>query len=526
MLVLWAATPLQSGIFSIAPATTTHDVFVSPPARLLPPSLQSSALTGNLPNAAYGVTWLGQKLPPFTTREFALAPFSWRGLRTAGVNGSLVANTTLYRADLDCSAPASVSPIPGAVSGTFEVDDGHGCKETIKLDPTNGFLTLVCNKYFITWQNQQAYTTNEILQLNAMARFCKTAYYTQPVQANVSISDGGVLETLPLGPQTALPTDSFNATLFEYIIKYGIPPNPPGFQKNFTSLQQKVPRPFDVSQETPLDHHFRQLQLGYPVLDSILADIAMSRQNLTFDGFVTDTVAIDAASRAGQQLLFALAITMVTVNKDVSDATHPAIYTSSLQSIQLVRGITYSVQAVLGFIALLIILLAGFYYKRFLPFRSDPNSIAFLAALASRHSFLEHFKPLDREVDFVSCLRYQQATLRSRDGSLSLSLDPADEEHGRHELSEGSGLIEARARADKQPNLHNSWPRELQLPAGLGFVLVLCLALAALIFLDTWTRAHQGLPLPSDKTITRQIILSYLPTVRVPFPQSLRALYR
>lgn len=85
VLVFCAVTPLQSGIFTVASTTISHNVSVSSPARLLPPSLQAGVLDANLPNTAYGVTWLGQAPPPFTTRQFALAPFSWHGLELAGI---------------------------------------------------------------------------------------------------------------------------------------------------------------------------------------------------------------------------------------------------------------------------------------------------------------------------------------------------------------------------------------------------------------------------------------------------------
>ncbi|KAF7505916.1 hypothetical protein GJ744_012451 [Endocarpon pusillum] len=511
VLVLWVVTPLQSGIFNIGPVTATQNVFVSPPARLLPPSLQSQSLDGSLLNTAYGVTWLGQQLPPFTQPEFALSPFSWREPRPQGVNVTLVANTTLYRADLDCFAPASVFSPPKAVGGTLEVDDGQGCNETTMATNKNGFVTLLCKKYFIMWQYPQASTVESDPKFTA--RFCKTSYYSQPVQANVSIPDARVLETIPMGPETAVPDNVFNATLFEIVVTKGSPPNPPGFPTNFTSLQKKVPRPYDISEITMLNLHFREEKRGYPSLASILADIAIGSHNLTIDRFVNDTGAIDAASRHAQQLLFALAISMIADGEGEAGSTHPAVITSSLQAIQLVRGITYSVQAVLGMVVLLNVLLAGWYYKKLLPFGSGPNSIAFLIALASRGNFLEYFRPLDREADVVSRLRCRQATLQNHGGHLSLSLDSVDEQHAVQGSTKGRGLIKERARTQEHVHLDYVWPRELRLSTGFGFWLVLCLALAALIFLDTWTRANKGLALPSERIITQQIVLNYLPTI-------------
>jgi hypothetical protein len=69
---------------------------------------------------------------------------------------------------------------------------------------------------------------------------------------------------------------------------------------------------------------------------------------------------------------------------------------------------------------------------------------------------------------------------------------------------------------EKQRTIRNLWPTELKLSTGIAFVLVLSLAAAGLVFLDTWTRAHQGLPLPSENAVAQQIVLNYIPTVSVP----------
>jgi hypothetical protein len=516
VFVFWAVTPLQSGIFTFASTTISQNVSISSPARLLPPSLQAGILDANLANAAYGVTWLGQTLPPFTTREFALAPVSWQGLDLAGRNASMLANTTLYRANLTCFAPASVES--AGPSGTFLVDDGEGCKQVTDITLTdgipgsNGFQNIVCNKYFIIWDKE----SRQLSDLSSIvARFCQTTYYFQPVQAIVSIPEGRVLQTWALGPQTALPADEFNVTLFESLVTKGRSPVIES-GKNITSLQQKTPRPFDVSGDSTVSQAFRIFQRGYPPLNSILAGIAVGGQDLPFDRFVNNIEAIDAAFLGAQQLFFALAVSTLSDGHDLTKASWPAIHTFSMQSIQLVPAITRSVQACLGLIVVLITVLASLCYNNFLPFGSDPGSIGFLAAVASRRNFLNHFKSMDRENDLVPRLRYQQATLRRQDGELCLSLNsPNPESHVENAIG-GSDTIEVGAGVEKQRTIRNLWPTELKLPTGIAFVLVLSLAAAGLVFLDTWTRAHQGLPLPSENAVAQQIVLNYIPTVRVP----------
>jgi hypothetical protein len=514
VFIFWAVTPLQSGIFTVALATVSQNVSVSSPVRLLPPSIQAGILDANLANAAYGVTWLGQTLPPFTTRDFALAPFSWQGLDMAGRNASLLANTTLYRANLTCDAPASVEATNS--SGTFLVDDGEGCKQTTDItrisgsQGRNGYHQIVCNKYLVVWDKGNGQLTN---LSDIVARFCKTTYYFQPVQANVSIPGGRILQTWALGPQSALPADEFNATLFESIVTNGR--SPPIFDgNNVTSLQQKRPRPFDVSGDTILSQGLRVSQRGYPPLKSVLAGIAVGGQNLPVDHFVNNTGAIDAAFLSAQKLFFALAVSTLSGGYDLSKPSQPAICTFSMQSIQLVPAITRSVQACLGLIIVLITVLAFLYYNNFLPFGSDPDSIGYLAAVASRRKFLDHFRSMDREIDLASRLRHKQATLRRQDGELFLSLHSSTPESHVEDDIEGSGVIEVGAGVERQRDLRNLWPAELKLPTGIAFVLILAFAAAALVFLDAWIRAHQGLPLPSTNAVAQQIVLNYIPTVR------------
>jgi len=466
-------------------------------------------------NAAYGVRWLGQTLPPFTTRDFALAPFSLQELDSAGRDASLLANTTLYRANLTCDAPASVEA--AGPSGTFLVDDGAGCKQTTDITRTsgsqgrNGYQQMVCNKYLIVWDKGDG-QLNNISEI--VARFCKTTYSSQPVQANVSIPGGRVLQTWALGPQSALPADEFNATLFKSIVTKSRSPSISN-GKNVTSLQLKTPRPFDVSGDTVLSQGLRISQRGYPPLNSVLAGIAVGGQNLPFDHFVNNTEAIDAAFLSAQQLFFALAVSTLSGGYDLSKPSQPAIYTFSMQSIQLVPAITRSVEACLGLIAVLITVLTCLYYNNFLPFGSEPGSIGYLAAVASRRKFLDHFKSMDRENDLPSRLQYEQATLRRQDGELFLSLHSLGPESHVEDDTGGSRIIGVGAGAERQRILRNVWPAELKLPTGIAFGLILSLAAAGLVSLDGWIRAHQGLPLPSTNAVAQQIVLNYIPTVRL-----------
>lgn len=234
-------------------------------------------------------------------------------------------------------------------------------------------------------------------------------------------SDRRVLKTWPVRPKSILSTDKFNTTLLELVITDGRMPHS---GKSINSLHEEETRPFYISRDSVLAQRFRETQRGFLALNLVLAGIAVVGQNLSFDGFVSNAEVIDAASRSARQLLFALAIGMVAELKNVSEIVHPAMHTFSLHNMQLVRGITYSVQAILGLIALLITVLISIYHTKCLPFGSDPSSIAFVAVLTSRRHFLDYCKSLVREGDLVARLRYRQAKFQAHDGLLSLTLSP------------------------------------------------------------------------------------------------------
>lgn len=83
-------------------------------------------------------------------------------------------------------------------------------------------------------------------------------------------------------------------------------------------------------------------------------------------------------------------------------------------------------------------------------------------------------------------------------------------------MTEGSKLNASGPGGGKYLKSRTLWPSELKLPTGIVIALGLFLALAVLVFLETWTRIYQGLPLPSERTVALQVILNYIPTVSFP----------
>jgi hypothetical protein len=77
-----AVTPLQSGIFSNRLFSCINVVSPYRSENFLPLSQQTSPLGMYILDQVYSTTWLGQALPPFTTKEYTLAPFDFRSFQS------------------------------------------------------------------------------------------------------------------------------------------------------------------------------------------------------------------------------------------------------------------------------------------------------------------------------------------------------------------------------------------------------------------------------------------------------------
>lgn len=84
---------------------------------------------------AFGVTWLDEPLPPFTTKEYVATPF--RPLAdgmSKGINETWTAVTRTYTTDLDCTLGTTAAP-----GQPFNVTNNAGCYVPISpIPPSNG----------------------------------------------------------------------------------------------------------------------------------------------------------------------------------------------------------------------------------------------------------------------------------------------------------------------------------------------------------------------------------------------------
>jgi hypothetical protein len=218
--------PLQAAIFSKGTATQSYPQAFAISEKFIPSSQQADATGIGFAQTAYGILQLNDTLQPFTTRDYALAPFNAPGLAEER-NSSWTANTTLYSMDLQCeeprryrgtygsgynssagctvetgtfgteivgttsnSTPADLAPVLGVkrFSSFFSIYHGDSYHRDQKPIATDSVLEDSCPEtgnrtFFAAFVRNRAQTNDRAENVTAM--FCKNTYYEQKVEATI-----------------------------------------------------------------------------------------------------------------------------------------------------------------------------------------------------------------------------------------------------------------------------------------------------------------------------------------------------
>ena len=187
--------------------------------KLTPFDDQKEAMSGSFLYTSYSVTWLGEKVHSFMTKELIAIPFKPAGYgegqdHLKRGNESWTAQTRVFQTELACT-PAEIEASEGAVY-KFSTD---------KCTYTNGILTpnmmyigfanddgaasyylkkSECedpNLFLAIWaKSRNAHNESDELDLNAL--YCKPSYHYQTHEVTVDGTDGSILEANPVGKRT------------------------------------------------------------------------------------------------------------------------------------------------------------------------------------------------------------------------------------------------------------------------------------------------------------------------------------
>lgn len=439
VFITWAIVPLQSAIFSTGIVSRTTQTQMAIIGSMIAPQAQTQKLNVNFMNRAYGVAWLDQKLPPFTTKEYSLIPFVALNER-AGLfeDATWTTITQMYYTNLTCK-PAKFEREPPLHSWKFESEDGCLVRQMNLQAPSgNGTDYIIhyiqyfddaqvaralqnpnctrehSNKFLAIWGERTNYTEpddgNQYSEWsNLTALFCEAEYYRRNVSATVAASDKAVvsIDYGSLSDAELVGEDIFNASHLHYTMGTGV---------------TSTPTVDDLPNINVLEQYPRIVKSGlqWPISAMSGFGIAVSDQNLAS---FSDPVVIHSTFQKAHQLLFSMAMSFAIetkATKEPSDvtlqmtkatedplaatlvamqATEETSAATVVQigqfhdkpgSIILERTFAIIVEVSLGLVALLTVALWIYYHRRPSNMVSDPASVSDIMKLVRTSRKLLH----------------------------------------------------------------------------------------------------------------------------------------
>jgi hypothetical protein len=387
MVIFWVITPLQSAIFTTGIVFRKRHIQMTATGSVLPVDSQIAALNANFMNTAYGVAWLGQKMPAYSTAEYILRPYAPLNSDTDALStGTWTASTVGFGTKLDCK-PASISFDNASVAYIF--DNGAGCTTQELAIPRTELNSTFMALYIPFWDNAEddwalrgpncsfdqsrnflalaASAASAVPGIqsgqynNLTALFCQPSYFEVEVNAEINATDHSVVSSnfsSDSSKTKILPDNFFNITNFEYIIGTGISPISIRQDYQNTRVLEQYPR-------------ISQYGLTWPVSNMVgFAVAANAASNNTVEDLLNPLV-LQAAFEKAHQLLFSTAISTLT-QLSTSNETWEGLLTDQPAAIVFVRGFSIVVEASLALVALLTCALWYFSYCRPSRLLSDP----------------------------------------------------------------------------------------------------------------------------------------------------------
>lgn len=411
MLVFWAVTPLQSAIFGTQAVIVTEQVATYDIARLGTLQQQLDALDESILHTAYGITWLKQPFPAFTTTAHALIPF--RPLKDEAAvlpDETWTTSATALSTDLKCW-PAIVSATPD-VKSSFEFDNGQGCKATLEPS-THGRLgnetsvihTVLYIGYYmdpqLDWylENPDCRTaaSHQFLAIwmaqdtkDMTALFCEPSYWKQSVMITVAAENKRPDESsiVPLGDRVLLEENDFNSTAFEYLIGTGASPK---------VMRRDYPKDRLLEQYPTLV----KFNLAWPITNMV--GFALGGMNSSI-GDLKDANTLQSVFSVAHKRLFSAAIPSLLQTADVSSLTRPSTVQYTLYGVTMSRPLALAVEVLLLVITFLVSAILYFSSRTQSILLKDPGSMgATLEILGESDTLL---------TDFACKDYYEDATLR------------------------------------------------------------------------------------------------------------------
>jgi hypothetical protein len=521
VLVGMGLTPLQAAIFATEQVTMSFDEPMLLSTSHMSMADQASQITANYTYSVANIVWLDERLPPFMTREAAFTPFKLKTAQTPYEGEVWTAGTTSYGVDVTCES--------AILSADDKWTSSQGCKVPHTFGPSapdvigesiagnlikeytpffagssgdggniNYYLAPYCpekaaNVFMVALRQNRK--SDADLPSNTTRLFCETSYYQQNITATVRRSDGSIMNTTESAPRTPMSSGLFNTTIFQDQIsnarqQIGVRGPLPSFEWP-DQRPQLSKLPITVSDATKEMSNIFGLAVGTNPRN--LADYM-------------DPEVLTTSFGAAHRLLFARAmVDVLAVNYEESKALNGTkAYT--IEAVRVLPRFAYAVEAILGFVVLMVITLMAVTWRDDLNLYTDPDSLSALMFLVKGQSgLLEQFSEHDQS---------SWALLKAETtGSIYELEQPYDKFGGTlrlHEPFTDNKQPKRRRVEEDRPDFN--YPFEFSMVTGIVFVLALLAVLVGTSYLYQANR-EQGLALPTQNRFVRQLIENYIPTV-------------
>lgn len=505
LIIFWIITPLQPAIFNTGVVTRKFAIEVQDSATFVPLESQITKMNTKILQRAYDMVWLNQSPAPFTTPNFASLPFQPSTFnKNPLLSETWEATTRAYTTNITCK---DASPIYKKDCG-YSFDNGEGCTWCSGLPS----LTRGKEKYllmYIGWDsdahvsysfgnpNCTREAVNNYLAVFATAAailpdetygdmqalFCKPTYHVNELSITVNATTGSVLKLAPQSKMLEQPVNEiFNTTLFEYIMGAGVNP-----ETTPITTQRTGDYP-DIAHRIEQYPRVEELLIKWPLTN--MAGYAAGIHQGPFEE-LSEPNNLRQLFEKTHQLLFSAALSVLTVQESANMNTfsRQGIRTDEPAAIILVRTISIVVEIAFGLVALLTTLFWLLSVHRVSNMRFDPASVGNIMAMVPSDNSLSNTlndNGTTSTSDFGQALRRKRYRLRAIPDSVPriepiavprmLTLNSASSN-----ISNGDYIEMSTVR-----------PLEHRIFFGVLFSGVILIASAALIFLDQWSKKHDG----------------------------------
>jgi hypothetical protein len=410
VLITWGIVPTQAGIFSTEKIIRTFPSDFAVSTDFVPSSEQEDKVTMRYTHRTYAVVMLNETLPPYSTRNYTLAPF--KSLDPSSQNdGIWTAPTTLYSLDMQCEeASQNISgrsitytsktgcwyQAPGVGNQTIgswpqgfdtRVPPGYNAVKEFSARYIGywgqmwadyyleGFCPETANRTFLA-----SFTRNKKIESdlpsNSTNIFCQPWYYEQYVNATIDVATRRPLGYVALDKKKQLTNEMLNTTLLDSRMNGGA---------NVKVRGDSLP---DINLPSYMDQVAgSELSTYDSTKIQPLAALAALIGGPPLEQYLDPKGLRESYEQAYRLLFVSYVVDVLTGDYTKSEGTKGERQLSS-EAVVLEPVFTYIVEGLLGVVSLATIALLYLSLTRERNLRSDPNTIASVMSLVADNQLL------------------------------------------------------------------------------------------------------------------------------------------